>query len=710
MARPYIADKRLAVVHVLRTALGKVHAGTRSAWVLLVLAPVLLSLGLTLHAPPQVNAQSMSREPIAHWPLDNDANDAGGNYHGTLQPSGNGAPVFVQHSAGEGVGSHALRLDGSNDFVALGAHASNFPQGKSARSITGWFSVGSSAIARSTFFAYGTRANGQLFAISADRTQATVGVTGHQWGITGLNLDAGWHHIAAIYPGNGRSDAIKIYVDGVLQTSGTLAGTPRAINTGSSIAQIGRNAAGDSYYQGDIDDVRVYGVELSAAEVMDLYSPSPLQASGELVETDLNGATITLTLVGDEFAATVSNSHVTVSGLSGVSVTSVVRDSDTQLSVTLAHDGSDISMHTPLTFTVAAAALVSGEDPVSAELLVNAVFEAVTYTVSSPDGSLTATVTAEGGNLSYVVSRDGDELIAESALSIRDGSDHLVVGSQAASHDSTWEPTWGLYETIRDHHNSLTLNLDVGGIEFDLVFRVFNDGLGFRFAADEQPALTGTTLDFNVRYNLDASYEAWWANGEHSPEGPHALGSLPGSPAIGTPVVIDAGTHGFMALLESDLYSADAFASIPFARVSGESAIESESRSGAIPAGDFITPWRVVLVGDTPGDLLESTVAVNLAAPLALDDTTWIEPGKAFFNFRTLGYETDDGTFTYENNTASVQRLIDHAVDLGFEYVNTDGKWFDQIDNGVIVSQLPGFDVSTILAYAEANEIYTTIY
>ena len=53
--------------------------------------------------------------------------------------------------------------------------------------------------------------------------------------------------------------------------------------------------------------------------------------------------------------------------------------------------------------------------------------------------------------------------MADSPLSILDGAEHTVTGNATTSHDSTWEPTWGQFSSIRDHHNRLTLNLDVGG-------------------------------------------------------------------------------------------------------------------------------------------------------------------------------------------------------------------------------------------------------
>ena len=333
-----------------------------------------------------------------------------------------------------------------------------------------------------------------------------------------------------------------------------------------------------------------------------------------------------------------------------------------------------------------------------------------TYSVSSPDGNLTATVKAPGdGNLSYAVSRGGNELIADSPLSIWNGVAHTVTSHARTSHDSIWEPTWGQFSSIRDHHGRLTLELDVGGIAFDLIFQVYDDGLGFRFAADEQGSLTGTRLDYNVRYNMDASHRARWPNGESSPVGPFAMDRLSSDPK--TPMWVSAGTAGYYALLESDLYTAVDFSAIRFQRAAGKPAIEANMRSSPVGAGDFVSPWRVVLVGDKPGDLLESTVPVNLAAPLALDDASWVKPGKGLFNWRTLGYTTDDRSFTYGVDTATLQRLIDFAADTeGIDYVQIGDGWFREIVNGEIVSQKPGFDIHAVMAHAATKGLPMIVY
>ena len=122
---------------------------------------------------------------------------------------------------------------------------------------------------------------------------------------------------------------------------------------------------------GSTTDLSTVGLAVTAVvEVL------PLQAAGSLTEDNLDGAVVTLTLTGDEFAATVAASQVSVAGLSGVSVSSVTRDSGIQLSVTLAFDGTDFDVDGELAFTVAAAAITGSTTDLSTEgLAVTAVVE-----------------------------------------------------------------------------------------------------------------------------------------------------------------------------------------------------------------------------------------------------------------------------------------------------------------------------------------------
>ena len=207
--------------------------------------------------------------PVSHWRFEYDAIDWVGSSHGTEK----GGVTFEANEEGEGVDDHALSLDGSDDYVDLSTHVSDFPLGDSTRSVTGWFKADAGNQGQS-FFSYGSNVAGKRFSIAADRTQVLVAVSGHAWGVNGLELQDGWHHVAVTYAG-GDSDDISVYLDGELQSASTLVGSPKRLNTGTGPAAIGRNVGGTKHYTGLIDDVRLYDVALSAEHVLALFEEHP---------------------------------------------------------------------------------------------------------------------------------------------------------------------------------------------------------------------------------------------------------------------------------------------------------------------------------------------------------------------------------------------------------------------------------------------------
>ena len=207
--------------------------------------------------------------PVSHWRFEYDAVDWVGSSHGTES----GGVAFEANEEGEGVDDHALSLDGSDDYVDLSSHVSDFPLGDSTRSVTGWFKADTGSQGQA-FFAYGPNVAGKRFSIAADRTQVLVAVSGHAWGVNGLELEEGWHHVAVTYAG-GDSDDILIYLDGELQSASTLVGSPKRLDTGTGPAAIGRNVGGTKHYTGLIDDVRLYDVALSAEHVRALFDEHP---------------------------------------------------------------------------------------------------------------------------------------------------------------------------------------------------------------------------------------------------------------------------------------------------------------------------------------------------------------------------------------------------------------------------------------------------
>ena len=376
--------------------------------------------------------------PVAHWRLDGDALDWAGSSHGTV----GGGAAFAANEDGSGVGSHALVLDGIDDHVDLAPHVSNLPLGDAARTVTGWFKA-EAGNQRQTFLTYGPNVAGQRFSIAADRTQVLAAVSGHAWGVNGLDLDDGWHQVAVTYAG-GDSDGISIYLDGVLQPASTLVGAAQSVDTRAGPAAIGRSVSGAAHYAGSIDDVRIYDVALGAEQVLALFNEHPqapppvttavtATASPALAEGNLDGAAVELTLDAGAFAATVGTSDVTASGVSGVGVSSVTRDGDGRVTATLAFDGTDFDADATLTLTVSAGALAHSDAALSATLPVTAVDEPPPPAVSIPapvahwkfDGDAGDSAGSSNGSARNGASFTTAASVGSHALSLDGSDDHV---------------------------------------------------------------------------------------------------------------------------------------------------------------------------------------------------------------------------------------------------------------------------------------------
>jgi|GEM_PF-1171599 len=199
---------------------------------------------------------------IALYQFEDNADDSSGNgYNGTPL----GSPSYS--STDMMVGTSAILLDGTDDYISLTSYAGNLPIGNSERTIAGWFKP--SVASAQSFLSYGTDSSGRRLSITADTTKVSVAVNGHEYGVSGLSLGGQWHHIAVVFPSGATSSSqFKIYLDGTERTSSTLAGSPKTVNTGSTYAYIGRNTSGTDYYNGLLDEVMIFNKALDDSEIL----------------------------------------------------------------------------------------------------------------------------------------------------------------------------------------------------------------------------------------------------------------------------------------------------------------------------------------------------------------------------------------------------------------------------------------------------------
>ncbi|MDP4625883.1 MAG: glycoside hydrolase family 97 protein [Akkermansiaceae bacterium] len=332
---------------------------------------------------------------------------------------------------------------------------------------------------------------------------------------------------------------------------------------------------------------------------------------------------------------------------------------------------------------------------------------AETYSVKSPDGSAVLELDCTEKSLSYSVSVDGKPLITSSPMSLLKDPAYKVVDTVSEEVDSTWKPVWGSFSEIRDHANRLTLKMDVSGLKVDLICQVYDEGIGMRFSVPEQEGLKGKSFEHVIAYNATGEFDAYsGAPGSSDPVGPFRSTELEkhAKKLSNIPFMMNLDDGPWVALLESDLYSAELFASARFS-IDGKT-IQNVAK---VKAGEdaFITPWKVILWSEEPGGFLTNTVAHNLAAPCKLEDTSWVVTGKGLWDWRI--HEYDNGDFKYGIDTRSYMRQIDFCAEKNIEYLTIDDHWFLSAKDGTMEIS-PEVDIDKVMAYAKDKGVDIMLY
>lgn len=321
--------------------------------------------------------------------------------------------------------------------------------------------------------------------------------------------------------------------------------------------------------------------------------------------------------------------------------------------------------------------------------------------VHSPDGEIAVSFDLNDGELNYSVSKGGQVVVGESKLEIIAGAKMDLVEHSIKENDTSWEPTWGQFSKIRDHHNELTLKLNAGDMAVDLLCRVFDSGIGFRFVLPEESE--GKSLTFYTTYSLAEEEGYYFPRGEQGVAGPMRRDELK---KISVPMVLERKDGGALAVFESDIYSAVGFGSMSMNYNAGKEFVVSTSKAKSSGAGQ-VTPWRIILLEDAIGGLTVNTVALNLAAPCKLEDTSWIKPGKGLWDWRVHGY--DNGDFVYGIDTRSYLRFIDFCADHEIQYFTVDDHWFKSAKDGKMVVA-PEVDIEKVMAYAKEKGVLIKLY
>ncbi len=327
-----------------------------------------------------------------------------------------------------------------------------------------------------------------------------------------------------------------------------------------------------------------------------------------------------------------------------------------------------ISAVVPLSYLFLAAALLTA--PPAAR-------GAEKATVASPGGDVTIICELADGRPAYSVRYRGRTVVDSSPLGLAFGTDApawTMAGREPGDVDSRWEPVFGKRSTVRNRYRSLRVSLARAAGEpaaMDIVFRAYDDGAAFRYVVgprDTEPA-TVTIAGDRSAFNLPAGSTGWCYNREHRPKGPFSLKDTGGG--LQLPVLVDAGDGAWLAVAEAALYGFPPFRPTT---AKGSAAVGVEIDTAAVQT-PFATPWRVVMLGDHPGRLVDSDLMANLNPPCKNEEFTWLKSGVSFWDWRAIGYRADDG-FVYGQDFETWKRFIDLGAETGVPFLLIDANWY----------------------------------
>jgi hypothetical protein len=361
--------------------------------------------------------------------------------------------------------------------------------------------------------------------------------------------------------------------------------------------------------------------------------------------------------------------------------------------------------------------------------------DAATYAVSSPDRAIAVEFELdELGKPLYRVSHNGAPLLADSALGLQFSDapaldrDLAVRSVQRRRHNAVWRTVWGEYKTIRSNYNELTIDLReqvAPRRALQLVFRVFDDGVGFRYVLPRQRAIDRFAItEEETEFKFADDFTAWWIPAQFGPgSGDEELWrrtSISAMDAAATPVTVDAGDAGYATLHEADLID---YATMNVAPAVDDEAAAPALRSALVALPDGVkvrgtaphrSPWRTLVIGDTPGDLIESTLILNLNDRCAICDksTSWIKPGKYVGVWWEIHKGQSDwalgGALPHGATTENTKRYIDFAAAHGIPYVLAEGwneGWATRYTTQDFLTPTPDFDLEEVVAYAQRKGV-----
>lgn len=391
---------------------------------------------------------------------------------------------------------------------------------------------------------------------------------------------------------------------------------------------------------------------------------------------------------------------------------------------------------------------------------------AMAESITSPDGQLRLNFSVNPqGEPVYELSYKGKAVIKPSKLGLELKNDpglmngFTLAGTETSTFDETWEPVWGEVKQIRNHYNEMAVTLNQKAQDRNIIirFRLFDDGLGFRYEFPLQKNLNYFVIkEERTQFAMAGDHKAFWIPGDYDTQEydymESKLSEIRGlmeeavtgnasqtqfSPTgVQTSLQMKTADGLYINLHEAALVD---YSCMHLNLDDKNLVFESWLTPDAVGDKGYMqapckSPWRTVIVSDDARDILASKLTLNLNEPCAYEDVSWIKPvkyvgvwwemiaGKSTWAYTDelpsvkLGetdYSKTKPNGRHGANNENVKRYIDFAAANGFDQVLVEGwnegweDWFGHSKDYVFdfVTPYPDFDVKMLNAYAKSKGV-----
>jgi hypothetical protein len=388
--------------------------------------------------------------------------------------------------------------------------------------------------------------------------------------------------------------------------------------------------------------------------------------------------------------------------------------------------------------------------------------------IKSPDGKIEISFALDNlGRPNYEVIYNSTVAIKPSLLGIRIVNDSLslydnfeIVNTHVGSVNDTWQPVWGENKIIKNHYNELEVVLHHKKRDTQMMvqFRVFNDGVGFRYKFPKQKNLNYFTVEDELtEFNLGGDHKAFWLPGDYNTEEYRTTTSYiseivpkletktlsvgenyplydnKGVFSVQSPLMMKSNAGLYINIHEAALVNYPAM-SLEIDGFGFRSHLTPDAVGNkAYVQTDFNTPWRTIILSDDAKDILASNIIINLNEPCTYESTDWIKPVKYIGVWWEMFVKGSSWAYTNESNTklgktdyaklppnathgattANVKKYIDFAAKHGFDQVLVEGwnegweDWYGMWKEEVFdfVTPYPDFDLNYLRDYAKRKGV-----